>query len=237
MLNTFLKIVLPLVFMLLVSCASNETETIIYSGISVEEPVTAKNSLSNNDPFVRQGIIADMLYDARAAYENNRLMSPAGNNAFDGFRAVLDFEPDNEVALQGIRDIVQRYVELADAAMQIGQYDNAESYLNRGARLGVNDAIINDARNRLEQARKVKMEFFNLNPIALSNHSLELIMKLREIGQYIRDIEAIFLINARTDEEGRWIYKIMREAVDGYRLRGNIGLANEPGIQVVVPQT
>ena len=70
---------------------------------------------------------------------------------------------------------------------------------------------------------------------ALTERSLQTMVKLGEIGQHIRNLEATFLINARTDEEGRWIYKIMREAVGGYRLRGNIGIAEQPSIQVVVP--
>ncbi len=40
-------------------------------------------------------------------------------------------------------------------------------------------------------------------------------VKLGEIGQHIRNLEATFLINARTDEEGRWIYKIMRKLWEG----------------------
>ena len=223
---------------MLVSCASTESETIVYSGSEAEEQaVPAEESLSSNDPFVRQRILADMLYEARVAYEDNRLMSPAGNNAYAGFRAVLDFEPDNDVALQGMRDIVQRYVELAHAAIKIGQYENAESYLERGASLGVNSGVVRDAQRQLEQAREIKMSIFPLDSDGLAEQRLETMVKLGEIGQYIRDIEATFLINARTDEEGRWIYKIMREAVGGYRLRGNIGVANEPSIQVLIPKS
>ena len=81
------------------------------------------------------------------------------------------------------------------------------------------------------------MSIFPLDSDGLAEQSLETMVELGEIGQYIRDIEATFLINARTDEEGRWIYKIMREAVGGYRLRGNIGVANEPSIQVLIPKS
>jgi len=235
-----------LLLIMLASCTSNDNATIIYSGSDegadatgsdVGETGSLEETLGNiSDPFVRQRILADMLYEARLAYEDNRLLSPAGNNAFEGFRAILDFEPDNEVALQGIRDIVVRYAELADAATRLGQYDSAESYLNRAAGIGVNSGVIADARQRLKQARETRMEIFVLDPEALSSRSLEIMVELGDIGRHIRNIEAVFLINARTDEEGRWIYKIMREAVGGSRLRGNIGIASEPSIQVVIPQ-
>ena len=234
-----------LLLIMLASCAGNDSGIIVYSGSDgsadatgsdADGPESLEETLGNiSDPFVRQRILADMLYEARLAYEDNRLLSPAGNNAYEGFRAILDFEPDNEVALQGIRDIVVRYTELADAATRLGQYDSAESYLNRAAGIGVNFGVITDARQRLEQARKTRMEIFVLDPDALTSRSLEIMVELGDIGQHIRNIEAVFLINARTDEEGRWIYKTMREAVGGSRLRGNIGIASEPSIQVVIP--
>ncbi|MGY8789292.1 MAG: hypothetical protein ACKVKR_03170, partial [Pseudomonadales bacterium] len=79
----------------------------------------------------------------------NRLMSSSGNNAYDRFRAVLDFDPENVVALQGIKDIVIRYVALADEAIQSRQYDNAESLLNRAARIDQSEVTIAEARQRL----------------------------------------------------------------------------------------
>ena len=178
MLNNFNKtrIFCVLLVIMLASCAGNESASIVYSGSDESKPdatdsdaqggSSLKGPLSNiSDPFVRQRILADMLYEARLAYEDNRLMSPAESNAYDGFMAILDFEPDNEVALQGVRDIVVRYTELADAATRLGQYDTAQSYLNRAEGIGVNAGVIADARQRLEQARETRMEIFDLDPV------------------------------------------------------------------------
>jgi hypothetical protein len=41
------------------------------------------------------------------------------------------------------------------------------------------------------------------------------------------------MIIARTDVEGRWIYQKMRDAVPGYRVRGDIKLGNPPRVQLV----
>ena len=90
---------------------------------------------------------------------------------------------------------------------------------------------------RLAQARDIDMDVFALDAGQLSNRGLEIMVERGEIGQYSRDREAVFLINARTDEEGRWIYQTMRQAVGGYRLRGNIAVDNVPSIQVVIPKS
>jgi tetratricopeptide (TPR) repeat protein len=224
----------------LVSCAGTSDDSAVYvpaDGESESPAEQVEETAGTVDTFVRQRILADMLYEARLAYEDNRLMSPAGSNAYDGFRAVLDFDPENAVALQGMHDIVLRYVQLADAALQVRQFDNAEDLLNRAARIDPNEIAIADARLRLEQERQIKMDTFALDGNALAERNLEIMAELGEIGQYIRDREATFMINARTDEEGRWIYQTMRNAVGGYRLRGNIAMDSEPSIQVVIPKS
>lgn len=222
----------------LASCGTQQGGRVVYAP---EDPDTSPPADSgqqpDSDPLVRQRILADMLYEARLAYEDNRLTSPPGDNAYDRFREVLDIAPDNDVARQGMRDIVTRYVELADAAIKVGQYDNAESYLDRAERIDDDREVVDDARRRLARAREIKMDVFALDAMDLDARNLDIMVELGEIGQIIRDREATFLINARTDEEGRWIYKVMREAVGGYRLRGNIAVDNEPSIQVLIPKT
>ena len=231
---------LPLcALLLLVSCAGTDSGTVVYSPEQAPDAVSGPDQVANsgNDPFVRQRILADMLYEARLAFDDNRLTSPAGSNAYDGYRSVLDLDPDNAVALQGLRDIVQRYIELADAAIDLRQFDNAGSLLDRAARIDRDDAALAEAQARLAQARDIDMDVFALDADQLSNRGLEIMVELGEIGQYIRNREAVFLINARTDEEGRWIYQTMRNAVGGYRLRGNIAVDNIPSIQVVIPKS
>ena len=126
---------------------------------------------------------------------------------------------------------------LADEAIQSRQYDNAESLLNRAARIDQSEVTIAEARQRLEVARQIRMQVFALDEQGLSERSLELMVELGEIGGFIRDNEATFLIFSRTDEEGHWVYRIMREAVGGYRLRGDITVDSKPSIQVVLPQS
>jgi multidrug efflux pump subunit AcrA (membrane-fusion protein) len=190
-----------------------------------------------SDESRRARIRADMLYDARLAFEDNRLMSPAGNNAYDRYREVLSYFPDNAVAQQGIVDIVLRYIQLADVEISQGDYDNAASLLARGASVLPERAELAEARARLAAARANKVETYALNPDELSQQTLEIMTELAGIAQRIRSSEATFLINARTDEEGRWIYRTMRESLGGYRLRGNIDISGTPTIIVTVPET
>lgn len=185
---------------------------------------------------MRTMIIADILYEARKALEDNRLMVGRGN-AYDLFNEVLDIVPDNEVAQAGISEIVERYIVLARDAIRVGQFDQAATYLDRAAMIEPQHSALQQARQDLLTARDQQGEFFALDEQQLRNRSLELMVELGEIGQYLKENELMFLITARTDEEARWIYRVMRESVGGSRLRGNIALGGQPGIRIQQPAT
>jgi tetratricopeptide (TPR) repeat protein len=226
----------PGLFLLLTACTTPE-EPVVYipEPVPVAEPEPEPIIVTDQE-LRRARLLADILYSAKQAFADNRLQLPANNNAYDRYQEVLQLDPGNTVALAGIQEIAVRYVGLADAATALGQYDNAEALLIRAMRINSELPELAAARERLEVARQNKIEVFALDPAGLSSQNVEMLSKLAEVAQHIQQIEATFLINARSDEEGRWIYKVMREAVGGYRLRGNIGIAGTASILVTLQQ-
>lgn len=218
---------------LLAGLAACATPTVVttYPAKPLPEP-EPEPVIINEDQLRRARILADMLYDAKSAYDDNRLMLPAGNNAYEIYQQVLQLDPGNAVALDGIREIAVRYISLAESAISQGEYEEADGLLGRATRLSPEEPELAAARNRLEQARQNRVQIHELDPAGLKDQSLEMMTELAEIAQQLRTSEATFLIRARTDEEGRWIYKTMRDAVGGYRLRGNIDISGTPAIVV-----
>ena len=214
----------------------SQVETTASDRLEVDDGATT-NTSTTPEPILRARILADMLFEASIAFDDNRLMFPAGDNAYDQYMEVLSFAPDNQVALQGIQDIVDRYVAMANQAIQIGQFDNAEEYLNRATSINPGKSNIIEARRVLNIEQSISREYFALDPQELAAQSLIIMSELGSIGEFVRNYDATFLITARSDAEARWIYQIMREAVGGYRLRGNITLGSQPTIQVNIPQT
>lgn len=228
--------------LLLQACVTTEIEQVPAEEAQVNviletEDIQSVNNRSVADPFLRARILADMLFEASVAFDDNRLMLPPGDNAYDRYMEVLSFAPENQVALQGIEDIADRYVAMANQAIQIGQFDNAEEYLDRADGISPGKANIVEARRVLDLEKSVTREYFTLDPQELTAQSLLIMSQLGSIGEMVRNNDATFLITARSDAEARWIYQIMREAVGGYRLRGNIALGSQPTIQVNIPQT
>ncbi len=64
--------------------SSSEQESIV-----IEQTRTGRIS----DPILRARILADMLFEASMAFDDNRLMLPAGDNAYDRYLEVLSFDP------------------------------------------------------------------------------------------------------------------------------------------------
>jgi len=222
--------------LLLTACATQPQPQLVYQSSPPPEPEPVEEPEAvGPDVFLKARLLADILYAAKVAYADNRLMSPSGNNAYDRYIEVLQLDPGNAVALEGIQDIALRYINLADTATVQGKYDDAASLLARAARLNPDRLELEPARERLRAARRNKIESYDLNPEGLREQSLETMVRLAEIAQHIMRNEATFLINARSDEEGRWIYRVMREAVGGQRLRGNIDISSNPHILVTVP--
>jgi len=75
--------------------------------------------------------IERLLREATADVAADRLTTPADTNAFSRYRAVLALDPSNSAALEGLHDILTRYLVLAKAAANENDFDLAKRYLNK----------------------------------------------------------------------------------------------------------
>jgi hypothetical protein len=65
------------------------------------------------------------------------------------YQQVLSLDPENQVARDGVRGIVLRYVDLSDSAAASGNRAQAATYLERAASISPNDPEVISARARL----------------------------------------------------------------------------------------
>ena len=180
---------------------------------------------------------------AERALEEDRLMTPVDDNAYDRYQAILLVEPGNLRARSGLQAITLRYLELARSAMQKGRLAHAQTMLERGAKVDPDSPLVARVRQSLQEARQRQKQapvmegedqdkVYELNPYHLSQRASELVEELHRVARRVREEEAFVLIISRTDAEGRWIYQQMRDAVPGYLLRGNIHLGSQPRLEL-----
>lgn len=180
-------------------------------------------------------LIADLLFSGLQALDDDRLLTPRSDNAYDYFRQVLRMQPDNEIARDGVRSIVERYLELALEAANRGNFTNAERLLGRAEIIDNSHPGIAPARAALAAERDSGDLFFPLEERALRRQGDAIRATLAEIAARAREHDAFVLITAPDDELARWIYATMRESLTGYRLRGNIEISGATLIRLRMP--
>jgi hypothetical protein len=100
----------------------------------------------------RQAEIRSLLAAGAAAIEEARLTTPEDDSAMYYYQRVLSLDPENEEAEQGIRNIVTKYVEMAENAAASGNVDRANSFIDRAGTVSPNDPELIAARARLASA-------------------------------------------------------------------------------------
>jgi len=229
--------------LLLVSgCQSTDTETDIpdteiASIEEVVEPQVEQQELAEWEiAFRRQRFIGDLLYDALKALQQDRLLYPIDDSAHGRYQRVLAIDPGNQLALEGLQNIVARYLELAATASRQGRFAAAQEYIDRATFVDRSAPAIREAELALEADRNSGDLVFELDMQELAAESPVMIERLAEIADQAVEHRAFVWITAPTDEKGRWIYGTMREQANGFRLRGNIELGGYAVIRLRMPQ-
>ena len=78
------------------------------------------------------------------------MTTPAGNNAVEKYNDILDLDPSNAEALNGLDRVVDEYIKLMDHSLLDGDIPSAYNYLNKGSRVNPDHSGIPAARQRIE---------------------------------------------------------------------------------------
>jgi serine/threonine protein kinase len=82
------------------------------------------------DQFTRYENIIQLLDAAYMDIDALRLTTPAGNNAFEKFNKVLELDPGNMEAIEGLNEMFEEYRMLANEALEEGNFDAAVRYID-----------------------------------------------------------------------------------------------------------
>lgn len=174
--------------------------------------------------------LRNVLANAQQAFADDRLMLPAFDNAYYWYQQALAIDELNAEAHWGMRQITDRYLVLAEQAFNSGRIEVAEHMLSGAEKIAAPPAQINALRERYRENTKENQ--FLLSRSALTARSDTIKQQLAELALAMEPNQRLLIV-ARNDSEGRWIYLQMRNAVDGFRLRGNIELGRVPRITII----
>lgn len=190
-----------------------------------------------------------LLQQAQHAFSEGSFTTPAHNNAYDKFQSVLLINPHSEQARAGIQAILLKYSQLIRLAISEGRLATAKNYLHAAEIYYPANALLMDLKQQIREAEAAYTQVEDDPPIEsqkkyeevalavsdLNRKSESLLQMLVGLARRVEETDEGILIFARTDREGRWIYKQMKDAVPGYRVRGDIRISKSPKIRILPP--
>jgi hypothetical protein len=185
----------------------------------------------------RQRTIETLLTEAELALQQGRLTLPLHDNAYDRFQAVQLLEPGNTAAATGLQAILLMYMDRVQQALTANRLQAAAAELRQARQYfpvaEPLDILAQELRKRGRDLEAVvaapadKGDRVLLPAQPLSKRTEEVKNLLIQLAQRVLQSDEAVIIHARTDAEGRWIYKTMREAVGEYRIRGDIRIVRQ----------
>ena len=189
--------------------------------------------------------IQRLLDAATRALMENRLTTPAGDNAFQLYKSVLVIDPDNAAAHSGIEAIRQRYLHWLDKALAENKTTAAQMYWQKARSVGVDVSTLSSYETALHSSPQkadaaptlVTLSEATITPAVIPNDE-ELAERLRRDGLR-REQDALRLIkqmpNALQSSVALADLYVDRRAVADLRRLAEL-LKNQPAQNYVMAQ-
>lgn len=97
-----------------------------------------------------------LLAEARKAVNEQRLLAPAGNNAFEFYLKVLEKQPGNQVATDALRETFPVGASVAEQAINQRDFNEAQRQIDLLARADPANYTLTILRSKLDAQRKLQ---------------------------------------------------------------------------------
>jgi protein TonB len=98
--------------------------------------------------------INDLLSEARSAMNQQRVIAPAGNNAFEFYLKVLQKQPGNQVAADALRETFPFAASNVEQVINQRQFDEADREITLLAKVDPTNYTLTILRSKLDAQRK-----------------------------------------------------------------------------------
>ncbi|WP_430391355.1 energy transducer TonB [Dyella sp. 20L07] len=119
-------------------------------------PVTAGSVAPPPPANVAAMSLNQLLSEARKAVNEQRLLAPAGNNAFEFYLKVLEKQPGNQVATDALRETFPVGASLAEQAINQRDFGDAQRQIDLLAKADPANYTLTILRSKLDAQRKLQ---------------------------------------------------------------------------------
>jgi hypothetical protein len=125
---------------------------------SVERETAATPTPPGPSPEeLRRREITELIRAAERDLEALRLTRPAGDNAFERLQRVLELEPDNTAAREGLIAISERYHGMVEQALVRGDLDSAQRHLDSAQGVDPGADWLTPMQHEIDERRRITM--------------------------------------------------------------------------------
>ena len=105
----------------------------------------------STEEFKNKTEIDTLLNNAQASLNSLQLIEPEGHNAYFYFNEILNLDPDNKFALNGLDNVFIGLFEKTKTAINTGDYESAKKYLTKADQIKPKSEIIRLSRKVLDE--------------------------------------------------------------------------------------
>lgn len=240
----WLKLVLARLFVVFCVCIS--VCSVADSEPQAQNPIVEGDTHVSATPRTESPFVLDLLNRADQALKEGKGIKPLHNNAYDLYQSVLLLSKNNTQAQSGLQAIlvglandVRSLVSAKRLSSARKQVRVIEKYFPSSILVDELSALIRETQRQMPKPKivsepKTQYEELALSAPALKARSPELISQLHLVANRLAKSDESVMIFARTDKEGRWIYKQLKNGAKGYRIRGDIRIGR-PRLRFLPP--
>ncbi len=153
--------------------------------------VPSQDEKSSDSPgeeqLTRQQLIDRKLAAATAALQAGRIDQPPNDCAWSHYRKVLDIDPENEEALQGLIVVQEAMVARAVEAARILDFESAERFLEDAALVRESEDSMEGAQQQIRAVRELHVEKLEVEAVQAMDagnfaQAERALIKLNELG-------------------------------------------------------
>lgn len=126
-------------------------------------PIQDKTVAKAESSVTQKPVLAEqqLLQQAKRQLISKQLMSPDNDNAWTTYKKVLELNPNNKLALEGIFNIKEVYMGWAREKINNGNDIHALHYLNKASKIAPNDPEVLAAFSKIQKTAVAKSRSFN----------------------------------------------------------------------------
>ena len=207
--------------LLLGACQQPSTDT---------QPVPAATPASETDALTPTEL-QRLLGAAQAAIDADHLTYPAEHSAYQIYRDILQYQPDQEDARRGLETLIEIYIARALEALDQQRYASARSMLSRARLIDPNHPSIAPAAQQIQLLASAQRTHLTLTEAMLAGDADQLIESLAPIAQQPLGYRCQFVISAKNDAQGRNLYQQLATAGNQTRPRAQLRIRLPIGIE------